>query len=103
MVVIMEWAPNRELPPFLRWSTEPEALDDLQEWHGPGRLHDLSKALMPGLSPPELVFADRMVTRDSRATGTAATWDRFVDIEYARLREVVEVPPAGTWFNVGDS
>jgi len=42
----MERTTHGELPPFLRWSPEPEALDDLQEWYLPSRLHHLTKSLV---------------------------------------------------------
>ena len=99
----MERAKHGEFFPLFHRSTEPEALDDLQEWHGPGRLHDLSKSLLPGLSLSKLALANRVVTRDSRAAGAAATRNRLAMGEFARLREVVEVPSTGTWLDVRDS
>ena len=58
---------------------------------------------MPGLSLSKLPLTNRMVARDSRTAGTAATRNRLAMGESARLRKVVEVPSTGTWLDVGDS
>ena len=103
MVVIVEWAAHHNALPAPSGCTESEPLRYLGDGDLPRFLHDLSKSLSPSLSPLKLSLADRMVTRDSRTAGTAATRNWIARGECAWLRKVAQVPPLGTRFDVRDS
>ena len=73
----MEWAAHQNAlsPPSGR--TESQPLCNLGDGDSPRFLNGLSESLMTGLSPFKLSLSDRVITRDSRAAGTAETGNWF--------------------------
>jgi len=102
-VVIVEWAAHQNAlsPPSGR--TESQPLCNLGDGDSPRFLNGLSESLMPGLSPSKLSLSDRVITRDSRAAGTAATGNWFARGECAWLGELAQVPLPTTGVNFTDS
>ena len=101
-MVIVEWATHENALAASDGFTEVEHPHYLGNWDLPGFRDDLSEALFPVLSPPNLALAHGVVGWDPGAYGTTAAWNRVAIGKSARLREVAQVPSPATGVNIGD-